>query len=329
MRVLVTGGAGYIGATVASACADAGHHVVLLDDFSTGRREYVREFSCYEGSIGNRELLDKLFDAERIEAVVHCAASIVVPESVEDPLGYYANNVSGSITLLQAMVAARVNRLVFSSSASVYGRTDALVVSEDASLRPDSPYASSKAMMEQIMADTANAGLVRCIALRYFNPVGADPQLRTGQQLEQPSHVVGMMTRALLTGDTFTVTGTDWPTRDGSGLRDFIHVWDLALAHVAALERFGDVTAEDAFVPINIGTGRGTTVRELLVAFEEAAGRPVTTVDGPPRPGDVAGACASAELAHELLGWSAEKPLVQALKDHLRWVQRRPAVLGY
>ena len=329
MLVLITGGAGFIGSTVASACLDAGHQVVLLDDFSTGRHEYVLGRPVYEGDVGDRALLDRIFTEHQIDAVVHCAAKIVVPESVADPLGYYENNVSKTITLLQAMADHRVERVLFSSSASIYATNEAFQVTEESSLDPGSPYATTKFMVEYVLRDTAAATGVRVMSLRYFNPIGADPQFRTGLQTEKPSHVLGKMIEAWQQQDTFTVTGVDWPTRDGSGIRDYIHVWDLARAHVAALEHFDEATADEPYQVVNLGTGRGATVKELVQAFEAATGEPLRSTDGPSRPGDVAGAYTVSTKAAEVLGWTAELTEADGIRDALAWLPLRRELLGF
>lgn len=330
MKVLITGGAGFIGSTIGSACQDAGHEVVVLDDFSTGRREFIRDRALYEGDLGDRALLDQIFTEHQIDAVVHCAAKIVVPESMAEPLLYYRNNVAKTITLLEAMQAHDVPRVLFSSSASIYATDEHFQVTEDSPLDPGSPYATTKFMMEFVLRDTARATNIRVMSLRYFNPIGADPQFRTGLQIEKPTHVLGKMLEAWQNKDTFTVTGVEWPTRDGSGIRDYIHVWDLAKAHVAALERFDQVTnAEHPYEVINIGTGKGSTVRELVNAFEAATGEPLKSVDGPPRPGDVAGAYTVSNRALELLGWKAELTEADGIRDAINWLPHRRELLGY
>ena len=223
MKVLITGGAGYIGSTVASACEDAGHDVVILDDFSTGRREFVGDRPLYEGDIADDSLLDRLLGEQRIDAVVHCAAKIIVPESVSEPLAYYENNVAKTVALLAALQRNGVERFLFSSSASIYAPDENFVVTETSPLQPGSPYARTKFMVELILEDFTRASDVRVASLRYFNPIGTDPKLRSGQQLENPSHVLAKLLEAWVNKETFTVTGVDWPTRDGSGIRDFIH----------------------------------------------------------------------------------------------------------
>lgn len=329
MKVLITGGAGYIGSTVASACEDAGHEVVILDDFSTGRREFVRERTVYEGDIGDDALLDRIFTEQTIDAVVHCAAKIIVPESVSDPLGYYDNNVGRTITLLAAMERNNVERFLFSSSASIYAPDEEFIVTEESPLAPNSPYAKTKYVVELILEDFVKASDVRVLSLRYFNPIGTDPELRSGQQLEKPSHVLAKLLEAWSNGETFTVTGVDWPTRDGSGIRDYIHVWDLAKAHVAALEKFDEATADAPYQVINIGTGNGVTVKELAASFEEITGDPLKVQFGPPRPGDVAGVYTVSTKAKDILGWEAKLSETEAVRDAIAWLPKRKEMLGY
>ena len=329
MKVLITGGAGYIGSTVGSACLDAGHEVVILDDLSAGRREFCAGRTFYEGDIADHDLVARIHAEQGIDAVVHCAASIVVPDSVAHPLAYYENNVGKTIDLLRTLAEVGVDRLVFSSSASIYAPDANFQVTEDSPLSPGSPYARTKAMMEQVLADAAVASDLRVLSLRYFNPIGSDPTLRTGQQIEHPTHVIGKMLDAWLEKRPFTVTGVDWPTRDGSGIRDFIHVWDLARAHVAALDHFDEVTTDSPYQVINVGTGNGVTVRELAQAFQTGTGEPLEVIEGPSRPGDVAGVYTVSTRAHDLLGWTAHLTEADGVRDAIAWLPRRKEVLGY
>lgn len=324
MKVMITGGAGYIGSTIATACTEAGIDVVILDDLSRGLRAFGAGRVMYVGDIADDAVLDQvLTDHSDIDAVIHCAARIVVPESVDDPLGYYDVNVGKTIVLLQRLRAAGIPRIVFSSSASVYAGESGEGVDESARLAPASPYATTKAMVEQILDDAANAGDLRAIALRYFNPIGADPQLRTGLQNPTPSHALGKIMQARAAGEPFTITGTDWATRDGSGLRDYIHVWDLALAHVAAVQNFDDVaTPDEPYQVINIGTGDGVTVRELVTAFERVTGEPLPVIETDRRPGDQAGAFAIVDRAAEVLQWRAERSVEDGVRDAIAWAQK-------
>ena len=319
MRVLVTGGAGFIGSTVVSALLDAGHDAVILDDLSTGARAFTAGREFVEGDIADEAAVARAVGAG-VDATVHCAAYIVVPESVADPLRYYENNVGKTIDLIGHLGRLGCRRFLFSSSAAIYAAGPDLTVDETSPVDPSSPYAATKAVVEQLLRDVCAAGVIASLSLRYFNPIGADPQRRTGLQLARPTHALGKLIEAYETGTPFTVTGTEWPTRDGSGIRDFIHVWDVARAHVHAVERFDDILPGPAgYEVINVGTGAGTTVRELAAAFEAAVGRPLAVVDGPPRPGDVAGSYTRNDKARELLGWQAELSIEQAVRDAVEW----------
>ncbi|WP_228479946.1 UDP-glucose 4-epimerase GalE [Microbacterium abyssi] len=324
MKALITGGAGYIGSSVATACLEAGIDTVILDDLSTGRRDFGEGRNLYVGDIADRELFELIVDDHPdIDVVVHCAARIVVPESVADPLGYYDSNVGKTITLLHNVRNAGIARVVFSSSAAVYLGEGGGGVDESAPVAPSSPYATTKSMVESILSDAAQAGDIRAIALRYFNPIGADPRLRTGLQSRTPSHALGKIMLAREAGEPFTITGTDWPTRDGSGLRDYIHVWDLALAHVAAMQRFDAVApASDPFQTINVGTGDGVTVRELVAAFERVTREPMPVVEVDRRPGDQAGAFAIVDRAVEQLEWKSQRSIDDGVRDALAWAEK-------
>jgi UDP-glucose 4-epimerase len=329
VKVLITGGAGFIGSTIASACLDNDIVPVILDDLSAGRDEFVRERLFYDGDFADRVLLDQIFaEHPDIDAVIHCAAKIVVPESVAEPLNYYRNNVAKVIDLVDAMERHGCQRLLFSSSAAIYLPDTDYTVDENSALNPESPYAATKMMAERILADAAAAAGPRVMSLRFFNPIGADPQLRTGLQNPKPSHALGKLIEAYQSGGSFTVTGVNWPTRDGSGLRDYIHVWDLARAHVLAVQKFDDIVgADNPYEVINLGTGDGTTVRELVTAFQAVVGDFPVTETGP-RPGDVVGCCTRTAKAERLLGWRAQLSVEDGIRDALAWVEKRQQVLG-
>jgi len=273
MKILVTGGAGYIGSTIASALEESGHTPVILDSLVTGKKAFTQGRIFYQGDIADRQSLRKVFSEHPdIYATIHCAALIVVPESTEKPYEYYRENVGKSLELFHTLNELGAKRLVFSSSASIYDVVPGFMVTEDAPLKPSSPYARTKFIMEMILRDFCAAYGMHGIALRYFNPIGADPKMRTGLHVDNPSHILGRMVDVQLGKlERFTITGTDYPTRDGTGIRDYIHVWDLARAHVKAVEGFERAferagEPEDGYLVINLGTGNGVTVREL-VAF--------------------------------------------------------------
>jgi UDP-glucose 4-epimerase len=329
MKVLITGGAGFIGSTVATCCADNGITPVILDSLGTGRAELAEGRAFYRGDLGDGALIDRIFaEHPEISAAVHCAARIDVADSVADPLGYYETNVARPLALVRALLRNGCERFLFSSTAAFYEPGEDFSVTEQSPPNPQSPYARSKLMLEQILADTTAAEPLRVLSLRYFNPIGADPRLRTGLQLPRPTHALGRLIEARETGTPFVLTGTDWPTRDGSTVRDFIHVWDLARAHVAALQRFDKVLPDaSGHQVINLGTGTGTTIRELIAAFEEATGRTLEVVEAPRREGDVVGCFTRTDTAHRLLGWQAEKSVLEGVRDSLAWAERRELVL--
>ncbi|HEX6246348.1 MAG TPA: UDP-glucose 4-epimerase GalE [Nocardioidaceae bacterium] len=333
MKVLVTGGAGYIGSTTAKALEQAGHVPVILDSLLSGPRVFVRDRIFYEGDIADRDLLTRVMEEHPdIACTIHMAARIVVPESVEKPYEYYRDNVAKSLELFDQLVALGKPNVVFSSSASLYAMVEDFEVDEHAPLDPPSPYARTKHMMEQILQDMAEATTLRAVILRYFNPIGSDPDLESGVYVREPSHVLGQLVMAALgQKDAFTITGVDHPTRDGTGIRDYIHVWDLAQAHVAAVEKFDDALRHEQgpSTIINLGTGSGVTVRELITAFENVFGTKVPVREAPPRPGDAVGAFANVDKAREALGWSASLDIEDGIASALAWGRKRHEILGY
>jgi UDP-glucose 4-epimerase len=327
VEILIAGGAGYIGSTVASACSDAGISPVILDHLVTGRREFAAGREFYEGDIADGSLVDRIFaEHPDIDTVIHCAALIVVPDSVADPVGYYRANVTKSLEFAAHLLRNGCGRLIFSSSAAIYRASADLTVDENSPIDPQSPYARTKAVCEAMFSDIAAAEPIRVLSLRYFNPIGADPTMRTGPQLRPPSHALGKMIQARDDGVPFLVTGTDYPTPDGSGIRDYIHVWDLAAAHVAALAKFDALPAP--MTAVNLGTGRGTTVRELLAAFNQATDSPVPARDAARRPGDVVGAYTHVDRAERLLGWRAQYDITEGIRHSLQWAAIRDQILS-
>jgi UDP-glucose 4-epimerase len=328
VKILIAGGAGFIGSTIALACADAGMTPVIVDNLVTGRTEFTEGFDFYQGDMADGSLIDKVFaDHPDIDAAILAAALIVVPDSVADPIGYYRANVAGSLEFAAHLIRNNCGRLIFSSSASIYQPGDDLTVDENSALNPQSPYARSKAITESIFADIAAAEPIRILSLRYFNPIGADPLMRTGLQIANPSHALGKILQSLSERTVFHVTGTDYPTRDGSGIRDYVHVWDLATAHVAALDRFDEVLGS-TYGAINLGTGKGTTVRELVAAVDRVTGTPVQVRDAPARPGDVVGAYTRVDKARRLLGWEPRFGIDDGIRHSLEWAEVRRSRLG-
>ncbi len=336
MKILITGGAGYIGSTIASALLDAGHTPILLDSLITGRKEFAKLHTFYHADIADQEAVRQIFsDHPDIYATIHCAALIVVPESVAKPFEYYNENVVKSMSFFKRLSELGYNRVVFSSSAAIYDVVPGFMVREDSALLPLSPYSRTKYMMEMVLKDFCHAYGLNAIALRYFNPIGADPKMRTGLHIQFPSHLIGkLVSVAMGHEEVFNLTGVDWPTRDGSGIRDYIHVWDLAQAHLKAVEHFEKAIKEGSeeglpYTVINLGSGNGVTVKEFVAAFEKVYGQKIPVAIKPPRPGDIAGAYANADRAEKLLGWKAEMSIEDGIRDALKWGQVRDTIIHY
>jgi UDP-glucose 4-epimerase len=330
LKILIAGGAGYIGSTIASACLDMDIVPVIVDSLVTGRREFTLDRIFFEGDIEDKALINEVFrEHPDIHAVIHCAALISVPDSVIDPIAYYSANVSKSLSFISHLIDNGCSRLIFSSSASIYQTGETPEVDEVATIQPMSPYANTKAVCESMFEDIARAEPLRVLSLRYFNPIGADPKLRTGLPLPHPSHALGKMIEAMETKTPFEITGTDYSTRDGTGIRDYVHVWDLVTAHLLSLERFDDILpGAHGYEVINLGTGRGTTVKELVEAFNSVAPVPIEIASAPRRLGDTAGAYASNGKAERLLGWKPRFSLADGIRDSLKWSEARRDVLG-
>jgi UDP-glucose 4-epimerase len=327
-RVLITGGAGYVGSVSAAAFIAAGHEVVVLDDLSTGHRAATPAGATLrEGSYVDGPALARLLQAERIEAILHCAARSLVGESIVEPARYFRENVAGGVALLDAARAAGVERLVFSSTAAVYGVPDSTPIPEDAPLRPINPYGESKRAFESALAWYGRAYGLRSVSLRYFNVAGATAEL--GEDHEPETHLIPNVLRAVDGGPGLTVFGDDYPTADGTCVRDYIHVSDLADAHLLALAATapGDPRTDQPLV-CNLGNGGGFSVREVLAATETIVGRAVPHVIGPRRPGDPPVLVASAARAADLLGWRpARTRLDEMVGSAWAWRQAHPG--GY
>ncbi|WP_030169252.1 UDP-glucose 4-epimerase GalE [Spirillospora albida] len=331
MKVLITGGAGFIGSTIASAFGERGITPVVLDSLITGRQQFTEGRIFYQGDIGDGALIDEIFhDHPDIEVAVHCAALIVVPDSMSDPQRYYRVNVARTLDLAGHLLRNGHDRLIFASTAGMYRPGPDLSVTEASELAPQNPYTRSKMMAELMLEDIGRAAGLRVVSLRYLNPIGADPRMRTGLQSSKPTHALGKMIESYERGVPFTITGVDWPTRDGTAVRDYIHVWDIARAFVEAAVRFDAVIppvrpagAGPGYEVINLGTGGGTTVRELVDAFREVVGDGFRAEDAPARPGDVVGAFVDPAKAYELLGWKPEYTIGDAIRHSLEWAERR------
>jgi UDP-glucose 4-epimerase len=319
MRALVTGGAGYIGSHMALELLDAGHSVIVLDDLSTGHANAVPDAATFvRGDVGDQALLRRLLENAGVEAILHFAGSIVVPESVANPLAYYLNNTVKSRALIETAVATGVRHFIFSSTAAVYGMAGNAPVAETAPLKPLSPYGNSKLMTEIMLADAARAHPLTYVVLRYFNVAGADPLGRCGQSTPRATHLIKVACEAALGKRShLDVFGTDYPTPDGTCIRDYIQVSDLARAHSAALAYLAAGGASETF---NCGYGRGFSVLEVVAAVERAAGRAFDVRRGPRRPGDPAQIVAASEKIRSSLGWApAYADLDVIVRQALAW----------
>jgi len=325
MKVLIAGGAGYIGSTIASACLDAGITPILLDNLDGSSCDESLNRTLYKGDIANSDLIDRVFrDHPDIEVAILCAALINVPESVRDPMAYYETNLSKSLGFLESVQRNGCGRLIFSSSTAMFRSDTNTGITEASPMSPESPYTRSKLVFEWILEDVSRASGLRALSLRFANPVGADPQMRTGLHCSRPSHALGKIFEALYSGAPFEITGSDFQTRDGTGIRDYVHVWDLAEAHVAALRHLmTDRNGGGGFEAINLGSGQGTTVLELLAAFNKTLGTEVTYVFSARRPGDTDGIFVNIEKAQSVLNWKPKLTLEEGIRDSHRWISLR------
>lgn len=335
MNILITGGNGYIGSHACLVLQQAGHGVVSLDNLSNSRADVAERVSrisgrpvrLVEGDVRDRDLVERVLRQEKIEAVFHFAGLKAVGESVTQPLRYYDGNVGGAVALCRAMAAAEVKMLIFSSSATVYGEPDRMPVAEDCPLgEPTNPYGRSKLMIEQILADLSRADASWRIArLRYFNPVGAHESGLIGEDPSgEPANLMPYVAQvAAGKREKLQVFGADYPTPDGTGVRDFIHVMDLVEGHLAALEY---LRHNPGLLTVNLGTGRGLSVLEMVNTFARISGCPVPYRVVARRPGDVAACWADPALAQRLLGWRAQRSAEEMCRDTWRWVSGGGAI---
>lgn len=334
--ILVTGGAGFIGSHTCVALASAGYTPLILDNLGNSDARVIDRLAriigtaprLVEGDVRDRALLDRLFAGQPIAGVIHFAGLKAVGDSVADPLTYYDNNVHGTFVLAAAMQAAKVRTLIFSSSATVYGEPDRSPIPESAPCRPANPYGHTKRMVEQALADLQQTDPSWRIALlRYFNPVGAHESGLIGEHPQgRPNNLMPFVCQvAVGLRERLAVHGGDYPTPDGTGVRDYVHVMDLAEGHVAAL-RHADT--QPGLLTLNLGTGQGASVLDVVKAFERASGKPLPYEIGPRRPGDVPAYWADPSLAQATLGWHARRGLDQMCADSWRWQQANPQGYG-
>jgi UDP-glucose 4-epimerase len=323
--ILVTGGAGYIGSHAVQALQNAGYEAIVLDNLVYGHREFVEQAlgaKLIVGDISDRALLDEVFATHEITAVMHFAAYAYVGESVSDPAKYYRNNVVGTLTLLEAMLAASVKTIVFSSTCATYGVPQSVPVTEDQPQNPINPYGRTKLMVEKILADFDKAYGLRSICFRYFNAAGADPAGLLGEDHSPETHILPLvLLTAMGKRESFSILGTDYPTPDGTCIRDFIHVADLAQAHVLGLEQLLKSGESDVF---NLGNGNGFSVREVIETAKLVTGQPIKVTEGDRRPGDPPILVGSGEKARRILGWQPQyADLKEILLHAWNWHQQR------
>lgn len=318
MRVLVTGGAGYIGSQTAKALAKAGHEPLVLDNLSTGHRWAIKWGRHLEWDLADTELLPQFLHAERVEAVLHFAGSLLAGESVQEPRKYYWNNVVNTLRLLDAMLESGVKRIVFSSSAAVYGNPQTVPIPEDHPKLPVNPYGETKLAMERTLQWYGNAYGLHWAALRYFNAAGADPEGDVGECHDPESHLIPLIIKAALGQRShIEIYGTDYPTPDGTAIRDYIHVADLASAHVRALDY---LAAGGESRALNLGTGMGYSVREVINAANKLSPRPIPVREGPRRAGDPPVLVADASQAGKVLGWTPQRSDLETVtQDAWNW----------
>lgn len=322
MKVLVVGGAGYIGSHMVLALASAGHSVVTLDNLSSGHKEAVLSGDFVEGDLADRDLLVRLLSQGAFDAVMHFASFIQVGESVRQPISYYQNNVANTLNLLEAMVRYGVKRLVFSSTAAIFGNPISARIGEDHPKSPINPYGRSKWMVEQMLTDADQAYGLRSTCLRYFNAAGADAQGRIGERHEPETHLIPLVLQAASgRRPEIAVFGTDYDTPDGTCVRDYIHVEDLAQAHLLALERMHAQDASDVF---NLGNGDGYSVRQVIDTAQSLTGRDITVTRHGRRAGDPAVLVADSARARSVLGWNPRHTDLSTIIEHAwHWEQRQ------
>ena len=320
--VLVTGGAGYIGSHMVLALLRAGYRVVILDDLSEGHRAAVQDTELIEVDVADRGAVRALMRRHRPHAIMHFAAFCSVKESVDNPLKYYHNNVAGTISLLNAAIEVGVPRFILSSTAAIFGEPREVPIAETHPVGPINPYGWSKAMCEQVLADAAQAYGIRFVAFRYFNAAGAEASAGLGEDHRPETHLIPLALKAAILDDTtLDVYGTDYPTRDGSCIRDYIHVQDLTEAHLRGLNY---LEQEGASIALNLGTETGTSVLEVIQAVERVTGLKVPHRLCPRRPGDPAVLVASNAKARSVLGWSPKRDLDDIIRSAYDFMRRHP-----
>ena len=320
--ILVTGGAGYIASHVVKELLHQNHKPIVFDNLQTGHRKATRNALFIEGDLSDRKKLAETFQANSIDAVMHFAADCLVGESVQDPLKYFNNNVKNSLELIELIGQYEIRKFVFSSSAAVYGEPEEIPISEGHPCVPTNPYGESKWILEKVLRAYHEAGKLNYISLRYFNAAGADLEGELGEDHSRETHLLPLVIKAALDGTSVTVFGTDYGTPDGTCIRDYIHVTDLAHAHILALQKLNQVKFSGTY---NLGNGNGYSVRQVIETVKKVTGREVAAVDSPRRPGDPARLVASSQKIKEELGWIPRYPDLETIvKTAYDWHREHP-----
>jgi UDP-glucose 4-epimerase len=320
--ILVTGGAGYIGSHVVKELLKKGHQPIVYDNLQTGHRKAVKGVPFIEGDLNDQGRLREVFQSHAIESVMHFAADCLVGESVTDPLKYFNNNVKNGIQLLEILESLRIRKIVFSSSAAVYGEPIEIPIRETHPCQPTNPYGETKWIFERVLHAFHQTGRMDYVSLRYFNAAGADPSAQLGEDHSQESHLVPIALLAALTGNPVSIFGTDYDTPDGTCVRDYIHVTDLAQAHILALERLEAGCGSGIY---NLGNGSGYSVKEVIETVKKVTGKRVVTIESARRPGDPARLVASSEKIRDELGWNPRYPdLERIIETAWEWHRNHP-----
>jgi len=321
-KILVTGGAGYIGSHVVKELIRQGHQPVVFDNLQTGHHKAVKSVPFIEGDLADQGKLKETFRSYCIDAVMHFAAACLVGESVNDPLKYFNNNVKNSLELLEIMKKYRVKNIVFSSSAAVYGEPEKIPIPEEHPCAPTNPYGETKWIFEKVLQAFCEDGKLNYASLRYFNAAGADPEGELGEDHSPETHLIPIVLRAALNGDAVPIYGTDYTTPDGTCIRDYIHVTDLAQAHILALNRLERGGISGTY---NLGNGNGYSVKEVIETARKLTGRKISVVESPRRPGDPARLVASSEKIRKELGWVPKYPdLETIIETAWEWHRKHP-----
>ena len=328
MKVLITGGAGYIGSVISYAFSDRGHQAVIIDSADITEELNIPGCFFYHGDISDKELLARIFEEHRdIELVIHCAEKGSVFNSVYRPYEYYSTNVVQTMELFKNLRDLGLKKIIFASSAAVYDNVPGYMVTEQSPIKPRSPFGRSKYITEMILKDFCDAYDMKCITFRYFNPIGADPKGRCGKSYLS-GNIISALVKVVNKQETcFIISGDDWGTRDGTCVRDYIHIWDVAMANVLAAENFDDAFTRAGkeysdYLSLNIGSGVDVTVREFIMAFENVTGEKIPIKFGPRRKGDISGSYANIQLAERTIGWEPKFVVENAIIDYINWLEK-------